>query len=379
VNVYLDYAATTPVDPRVLEAMLPYFTAQAGNASSLHAFGQEARAAVDEARAQVARAIGAHPSEIVFTSGATESDNLAVTGVALATQGRGRHIVTTAIEHHAILESCHALEQHGYAVTYVPVDARGIVDPDEVRRSFRPDTVLVSVMAANNEVGTLQPLAEIGRLAREREVPFHSDATQLVGAGPVNVDDLQVDLLSLSGHKRYGPKGVGALYLRRGTPLVPVQRGGGHERGWRGGTENVPGIVGLGAALQIAVDEMAEEATRLTAMRDRLIHEALALPGAHLNGDPVLRLANNVNVSFDGTDSQSLVMSLDLHGVAASAGSACSSGSIEASHVLTALGIPPERATAAVRLTVGRGTTDAEVTYAVQALRDVVARLRQAA
>jgi cysteine desulfurase len=379
VNVYLDYAATTPVDARVLEAMLPYFTARAGNASSLHAFGQQARAAVDEARAHVARAIGAHPSEIVFTSGATESDNLAVTGVALASEARGRHIVTTAIEHHAILESCHALEQRGFAVTYVPVDGRGIVDPDDVRRSLRPDTVLVSVMAANNEVGTLQPLAEIGRLARERKIPFHSDATQLVGAGPVNVDDLQVDLLSLSGHKRYGPKGVGALYLRRGTPLLPAQRGGGHERGWRGGTENVPGIVGLGKALQIAIEEMAEEAARLTGMRDRLIRETLALPGAHLNGDPVQRLPNNVNVSFDGTDSQSLVMSLDLHGVAASAGSACSSGSIEASHVLTALGIPPERATAAVRLTVGRGTTDAEVTYAVQALRDVVTRLQQAA
>lgn len=378
-NVYLDYAATTPVDPRVLEAMLPFFAARAGNASSLHAFGQEARAAVDEARAQVAKAIGARPNEIVFTSGATESDNLAVNGVALATEGRGRHIVTTAIEHHAILESCHGLEQRGYTVTYVPVDARGIVDPDDVRRALRPDTVLISVMAANNEVGTLQPLAEIGRVARERNIPFHSDATQLVGAAPVKVDDLQVDLLSLSGHKRYGPKGVGALYLRRGTPLVPVQRGGGHERGWRGGTENVPGIVGLGKALQIAVDAMPEEAARLTVMRDRLIHEALALPGAHLNGDPVRRLPNNVNVSFDGTDSQSLVMSLDLQGVAASAGSACSAGSIEPSHVLTALGIPAERATAAVRLTLGRETTDAEVTYAAQALRDVVTRLQQAA
>jgi cysteine desulfurase len=263
VNVYLDYAATTPVDPRVLEAMLPYFTTRAGNASSLHGFGQEARAAVDEARARVATAIGARPSEIVFTSGATESDNLAVAGVALATEGRGRHVVTTAIEHHAILEACRALEGRGYAVTYVPVDRRGIVDPDDIRRALRPDTVLVSVMAANNEIGTLQPLAEIGRATRDRNIPFHSDATQLVGAGPVNVDDLQVDLLSLSAHKRYGPKGVGALYLRRGTPLAPMQRGGGHERGWRGGTENVPGIVGLGKALQIAVDEMAEESARL--------------------------------------------------------------------------------------------------------------------
>ena len=378
-QVYLDYAATTPVDPRVVDAMLPYFTVRAGNASSLHAFGQEARAAVDEARAQVAGVIGSRPSEIVFTSGATESDNLAVLGVALATESRGRHIVTTAIEHHAVLEPCHALQQRGYAVTCVPVDGRGIVDPDDIRRALRGDTVLISVMAANNEIGTLQPVAEIGRLARETKIPFHSDATQLVGAGPVHVDELQVDFLSLSGHKRYGPKGVGALYVRRDTPLAPVQRGGGHERGWRGGTENVPGIVGLGRALQIAAAEMGEESRRLAVLRDRLIREALALPGAHLNGDPLRRLPNNVNVSFDGTDSQSLVMSLDLQGVAVSAGSACSSGSIEPSHVLTALGIPAERATAAVRFTVGRGTTEEEVAYAAHALREVVARLRQAA
>ena len=378
-NVYLDHAATTPVDPRVLQAMMPFFSEHPGNASSLHAFGQEARRAVDQARAEVAAAVGARPAEVVFTSGATESDNLAVLGVAFAGQHRGRHILTSAIEHHAVLEACHVLEDQGYAVTRVPVDARGVVDPDGVRRALRPDTVLVSVMAANNEIGTLQPVAEIGRLTRERQIPFHSDATQLVGAMPVDVDDLGVDLLSLSAHKRYGPKGVGALYVRPGVPLMPLQRGGSHERGRRGGTENVPGIVGLGAALRIAVREMAEEHRRVTALRDRLMRGALALPGAQLNGDPGRRLANNVNLSFDGTDSQSLVMGLDLHGVAASAGSACSSGSMEPSHVLVALGLAPQRAASAVRLTVGRTTTDADISYALDALRDVVDRLRAAA
>jgi len=379
VRVYLDHAATTSVDPRVLHAMLPFFTERAGNASSVHGFGQDARAAVDQARAQVATTIGARPSEIVFTSGATESDNLAVFGVALAAEGRGRHIVTTAIEHHAVLEACHLLEQRGWTVTYVPVDEQGIVDPDDVRRSLRPDTVLVSVMAANNEIGTLQPVAEIGRFTRERNIPFHTDATQLVGAAPVGVDDLQVDLLSMSAHKRYGPKGVGALFVRTGTPVVPVQRGGSHERGRRGGTENVPGIVGLGAALRIAIEVMEGEHSRLTALRDRLIREALEMPGAHLNGDPVRRLSNNVNLSFDQTDSQSLVLGLDLHGVASSSGSACTSGSMEPSHVLVALGLPQERASAAVRLTLGRGTTDSEITYAIGALRDVVARIGRAA
>ena len=378
-NVYLDHAATTPVDPRVLQAMMPFFSEHPGNASSLHAFGQEARRAVDQARAEVAAAVGARPAEVVFTSGATESDNLAVLGVAFASQHRGRHILTSAIEHHAVLEACHVLEDQGYAVTRVPVDARGVVDPDDVRRALRPDTVLVSVMAANNEIGTLQPVAEIGRLTRERQIPFHSDATQLVGAMPVDVDELGVDLLSLSAHKRYGPKGVGALYVRPGVPLMPLQRGGSHERGRRGGTENVPGIVGLGAALRIAVREMAEEHRRVTALRDRLMRGALALPGAQLNGDPGRRLANNVNLSFDGTDSQSLVMGLDLHGVAASAGSACSSGSMEPSHVLVALGLAPQRAASAVRLTLGRTTSDADISYALDALRDVVDRLRAAA
>jgi cysteine desulfurase len=391
-SVYLDYAATTPVDARVLAAMLPYFSEHAGNPSSMHTFGQDARAAVDRARVETAALLGARPGEIVFTSGATEADNLAIAGVAIARwrgdgdagrpprgDARPCHIITSTIEHHAVLEACHFLEQRNYHVTFVPVGASGIVDPGDVRRAIRPDTALISIMAANNEIGTLQPVAEIGAIAREHGIPFHSDATQWIGALPAHVDDLCVDLLSLSAHKRYGPKGTGALYVRTGTPLVPLQRGGGHERGRRGGTENVPGIVGLGAALRIAGETMDEEAERLTALRDRLIEGALEIPGVVLNGDPVRRLPNNVNLSVDGTDSQSLVIGLDLAGVAVSAGSACTSGTIEASHVLTALGVPEERAMSAVRLTLGRPTTADDVEHALAALRAVVTQLRRAA
>lgn len=378
-RVYLDHAATTPVDPRVLAAMLPYYSEKAGNASSMHGFGQEARTAVERARVEVASLIGARPAEIVFTSGATEADNLAVLGVAFAAESRGRHIVTSAIEHHAVLEACRVLEARGWAVTYVPVDGTGIIDPDEVRRALRPDTVLISIMAANNEIGTLQPIAEIGRLAREHRIPFHTDATQMVGALPLHVDGLSVDLLSMSAHKRYGPKGVGALYVRTGTPLAAVQVGGSQERGRRGGTENVPGIVGLGAALTIAGEAMEHERPRLAGLRDRIVSAALTLPGASLNGHPEKRLPNNVNLSFEGTDSQSLVIGLDLRGVAASSGSACTSGALEPSHVLAALGLPPARASAAVRLTVGRGTSEADAAFAIDALRDVVTALRRAA
>jgi cysteine desulfurase len=367
------------VDPRVLAAMLPYFSDRPGNASSMHAFGQDARAAVDRARVEAAALLGARPGEIIFTSGATESDNLAVVGAALAADGRGRHVITSAIEHHAVLEACRFLAERGCDITEVPVDASGIVDPDAVRRAVRPDTVLISIMAANNEIGTLQPVAEIGAIARERGIPFHTDATQWAGALPSRVDDLRVDLLSLSAHKRYGPKGAGALYVRTGTPLVPLQRGGGHERGRRGGTENVPGVVGLGAASRIAGEEMDAEGRRLAALRDRLIGGALDIPGVRLNGDPVRRLPNNVNLSVDGADSQSLVIALDLRGIAVSAGSACASGTLEASHVLAALGVPDERAMSAVRLTLGRPTTPADVETALDALREVIPQLRRAA
>jgi cysteine desulfurase len=359
--------------------MLPYFTDRPGNASSMHAFGQEARAAVDRARVEVAALLGARPGEIVFTSGATESDNLAVVGTALAGEARGRHVVMSAIEHHAVLEACRFLGERGFEITTVPVGASGIVDPDDVRRAVRADTAVISIMAANNEIGTLQPVAEIGAIARERGVPFHTDATQWVGALPFRVDDLRADLVSVSAHKRYGPKGAGALYVRTGTPLVPLQRGGGHERGRRGGTENVPGIVGLGAAMRIAGEELEAEGARLTALRDRLIRGAVEIPGVALNGDAARRLPNNVNISAAGTDSQSLVIALDLAGVAASAGSACSSGTLEGSHVLVALGVPDERAMSAVRLTLGRPTTPAEIDTALRVLRTTIADLRRAA
>ncbi len=378
-HVYLDHAASTAVDDRVLAAMLPYFSEHHGNASSLHTFGQEARTGVATARAQVAALIGAQPSEIVFTSGATEADNLAVLGVAFAQEERGRHIVTSAIEHPAVLESCRFLENRGYSVTYVPVDGRGLVDPEDVRRALRPGTALVTVMAANNEIGTVQPVLEIGRMTRERGIPFHTDATQMVGALPMRVDAMGVDLLSISGHKRYGPKGVGALYVRRGTPCRRIQHGGEHERGRRGGTENVPGIVGLGVALQLAGELMEEERIRVSTLRDRLMTRALTIPGARLNGDLTCRLPNNVNLSFEGTDGQSLVIGLDLQGVAASSGSACTSGSIEPSHVLLALGLAPEWAAAAVRLTLGRRTTEAEVDCAAAVLEDVVSKTRRGA
>ncbi|HLJ60683.1 MAG TPA: cysteine desulfurase family protein [bacterium] len=378
-RVYLDHAATTAVDGRVLAAMLPYFSERPGNASSLHGFGQEARAAVDIARTQVASLIGAQPAEIVFTSGATEADNLAVFGVALAPEGRNRHIVTSVIEHAAILESCRVLEGRGYAVTYVPVDTRGIVDPDAVGRALRPDTGLVTIMAANNEIGTVQPLTAIGRIVRERGIPFHTDATQMVGTLPLNVNEVGVDLLSISGHKRYGPKGIGALYIRRGTRCRRMQHGGEHERGRRGGTENVPGIVGLGAALQLAGELMEEERARVSALRDRLARGLMEIPGVRLNGDSQRRLPNNVNLSVEGTDGQSLVIGLDLQGVAASSGSACSAGSVEPSHVLLALGLAPDLAAGSVRLTLGRNTTEAEVDYAVAALRAVAAQLRKQA
>jgi len=375
-RVYADHGATTPVDPRVLAAMLPYFSEEFGNAGSVHAWGQRAREAVDAAREQVARAIGASPAEVVFTSGATESDNFAVVGAALANEDRGRHLVVSAVEHHAVLEPCRFLESRGFAITYVPVDTQGRVDPGRVRGALRADTVLISVMHANNEIGTIQPVAEIGRMARERDILMHSDAAQTAGLVPVDVGDLSVDLLSLSSHKRYGPKGVGALYVRTGARLSRVQHGGAHERNRRAGTENVAGIVGFGAALHLAHDLMAPEAARLRAWRDRLRAAIAEIPGAHLHGDPEDALPGTVSASFEGTDSESLLMALDFRGIAASSGSACTSGSLEPSHVLRAIGVPPDVARGTVRLSLGRGTTADEVEYLIGALAEVVEQLR---
>ena len=377
-RIYVDHGATTPTDPRVVEAMLPFFTEQFGNASSIHQFGQEARAAVDRSREVIASAIGATPPEIVFTSGATEADNFAVLGAAWANEARGRHIIASPVEHHAVLEPLRFLQSRGFDVTYLPVDRDGRVDPDDVRAALRPDTVLISVMHANNEIGTLEPVAEIGRLAREREILMHTDATQSAGLLPVQVDALSVDLLSMSAHKRYGPKGVGALYVRKGSNVARIQHGGSHERNRRAGTENVPAIVGFGVAIRIATECMYDEADRLRRLRDRLIQGLVRLDGAHLNGHPVERLPGNVNLSFEGADSESILLALDFQGVAASSGSACTSGSLEPSHVLGAIGLPPEIAAGTIRLTLGRWTTDEDVDQLLTVVPEVIENLRAA-
>ncbi|MBI4279207.1 MAG: cysteine desulfurase NifS [Armatimonadetes bacterium] len=377
-RIYLDHAATTPVDPRVVEVMLPFLREKFGNPGSVHAWGQEAREAVDRAREIVAGAIGAHPSEIVFTSGATEADNLAVIGTALAAEERGRHIIVSAIEHHAVLEPCEFLTSRGFEITGVPVDGDGLVDPDQVRRVIRDDTVLVSVMAANNEIGTIEPVAEIGQIARGRGVTFHTDATQALGQMPLDVDALNVHLLAMSGHKVYGPKGIGALYVRKGTRVARWLHGGAQERNRRAGTENVPAIAGFGRAVELAREMMPQEAPRQAALRDRFIAGILEIEASRLNGHPSRRLPNNVNVSFEGTDSESLLLALDLAGVAASSGSTCTSGSLEPSHVLTAIGLPPETAAGTVRLTLGRGITEADIDEVIGLLREIVASVRAA-
>ncbi len=377
-RIYVDHGATTPTDPRVVEAMLPFFSEKFGNASSVHQFGQEAREAVERSREIIASAVGASPQEIVFTSGATEADNFAVLGAAWAHESRGRHIITSPVEHHAVLEPCRVLESRGFRVTYLPVDRTGRVDPDDVRRAICDDTILISVMHANNEIGTLEPVGEIGRLARERGILMHTDATQSVGILPADVNALSVDLLSMSAHKRYGPKGVGALYMRKGSKVTRVQHGGAHERNRRAGTENVPAIVGFGTAVALALACMEDEADRLRRLRDRLSDGLARLAGAHLNGHPTERLPGTVSVSFEGTDSESILLALDFQGVAASSGSACTSGSLEPSHVLAAVGLPPEIAAGTVRLTLGRGNTDQDVDDLLAMIPDILHALRAA-
>jgi cysteine desulfurase len=381
-RAYLDHNATTPVDPAVLAAMLPYFSAECGNASSIHSFGQSARGAVEDAREAVADLIGAQPSEIVFTSGGTEADNAAVIrGVgnltAVACQSP-RHVITTTVEHHAVLHSCRELERHGIAVTYLPVDRDGVVNPEDVRRALRPETVLISVMHANNELGTLQPIAEIGRIAAEAGVRFHSDAVQSAGKVPVNVAQLGVDLLSLSAHKFYGPKGVGALFVRKGVRLEPLLYGGTAERGRRAGTENVPGIVGMGKAAELARARLSEDEARMGALRDRLERGLLErVPGARVNGSTALRIPNTTNVMFPFVESESLVIALDLQGVACSAGAACSSGAVDASHVLSAIGLSPAEARGSIRVSLGRTSTHEDVDLALDVIPATVARQRQ--
>jgi cysteine desulfurase len=377
--IYMDHHSTTPVAPEVFEAMRPYFMEHFGNAASRnHQFGWAAEEAVEQARAQVARLLGCKPAEIVWTSGATESDNLAIKGVAAAYREKGRHVITSRIEHHAVLDSCRRLEKEGYKVTYLPVDRTGRIDPADVERAITKETILISIMAANNEIGTLQPMAEIGRIAKRHGVLFHSDAVQHVGKLPLSVDEWQVDLLSASAHKCYGPKGVGALYVRMSKPrvrLVPQMDGGGHEKGRRSGTLNVPGCVGFGAACGLAERELPTEPARLTALRERLRDGLWSqLEAIHLNGHPTERLPGNLNVSFEFVEGESLLMS--LKGIAVSSGSACTSATLEPSYVLQAIGLPDELAHSSIRFGIGRGNTADEVDFVAAQVIENVRRLR---
>ncbi|HET8577560.1 MAG TPA: cysteine desulfurase family protein [Methylomirabilota bacterium] len=376
-RVYLDHNASTPVHPEVVQAMLPYFGERFGNPSSVHAFGREAREGVETAREQIAHFLRVGKEEIVFTSGGTESDNMAVKGIAMAR--RQGHIITSQIEHHAVLRAVQYLETLGFEATYVPVDQHGMVDPDDVRRAIRPDTVLITIMHANSEVGTIQPAAEIGRLAREREIPFHVDGVQTFGKVPIDLDAFGIDLLSFSSHKIYGPKGVAGLWIRKGTKMVSVQHGGEHERRRRAGTENVPGIVGFGKAVELRARDMADEAVRVTALRDRLWDGISArVPEVRLNGHPTQRLPGTCNMCFRHVESESIVLGLDLKGVGVSAGSACTSGSVEPSYVLVAMGVPLDWAMGSVRTSLGRSTTAEDIDYVVECVEPLVAKLRSA-
>ncbi|MEE8566369.1 MAG: cysteine desulfurase NifS [Candidatus Bipolaricaulota bacterium] len=376
-RIYLDYAATTPTHPLVLKAMLPWFTDGFGNPSSIHSFGQEAKGAIEEAREKVARLVGAKSDEIVFTGSGTEADNFAIKGVAYAKEHEGKHIITTAIEHHAVIETCKFLEKRGFKLTYLSVDRDGLVDLGEVKKAITDETILISVMHANNEIGTIEPIQEIARIAKDREICFHTDAVQTVGHLPVDVDELKVDLVSISAHKFCGPKGVGALYIRKGTKIVPFMNGGEQEHGRRASTQNVPGIVGFGKACQLAQQEMGQEKERLETLRDKLIKGILnRIDHVHLNGHPTQRLPNNVNISLEFVEGESILLNLDLMGIAASTGSACSSSVLEASHVLLALGLPHESAHSSLRLSLGQETTEKDIDYVLEKLPQIVKKLR---
>jgi len=378
-RVYFDHSATTPVHPRVAEEMYRFLTGDNfGNPSSLHYFGQISRRALEEAHEKVARAIGADSKEIAFTSGGTEADNIAIHGVAYTNRDRGNHIITSAVEHHAVLNTVKALGKQGFTVTILPVDRFGMVSVDDVANAITDKTILITIMHANNEVGTIMPIAEIGRLAKKRGIIFHTDAVQSFGKIPVQVDDLHVDLLTISGHKIYGSKGVGALYIRKGTRLrQTLFHGGAQERLRRAGTENIPGIVGLGKAVELAVENLDEENRRLTYLRDKLIREVTGTyRRVRLTGHPVLRLPNHASFCFEFIEGESLLLSLDMKGVAASSGSACTSGSLEPSHVLLAMGIPPEIAHGSLRLTLGAGNSEEDVDYFLEILKPIVSRLR---
>jgi len=375
--IYFDHAATTPTRPEVLEAMLPYYLEKWGNPSSLHSSGREAAEGVARAREQVAALLGALPEEIIFCGGGTEADNQALVGISVAHEKKGNHIITSAIEHHAVLHTAQFLEKRGLQVTYLPVDFTGLVDPDDMRKAITDKTILVSIMHANNEIGTLQPIAEIGAICRKRGVVFHTDAVQTVGHVPINVREMNVDLLSLSAHKLYGPKGVGALFVRKGVRISPLLHGGGHERGRRSGTENVPGIVGLGEAARLAAGDMEWEMNHNSGLRDRLIAGVLErIPACILTGHPVRRLPNSASFCVRYVEGESMLLNLDFEGIAASSGSACTSGSLEASHVLLAIGLPHDVAHGSLRLTVGRGNTKEEVDRFLEVFPPIVEKLR---
>ncbi|MCX5706878.1 MAG: cysteine desulfurase NifS [Candidatus Omnitrophica bacterium] len=376
-KIYLDYAATTPCDPEVFKAMEPYFYEKFGNASSLHSYGQEAKKAIEDSRETLAQCLGAKPEEIVFTSGGTESDNFALNGVAYALEKKGNHIITTAIEHHAITEPAKFLEKKGFKVTFVGVDKFGLVSPEDIKNAITDKTILISVMQANNEIGTIQPIAEIGKIAKEKGISFHTDGVQTVGHIPINVNELNVDLLSLSAHKFYGPKGVGALYIRKGTRIETFLRGGDQEKGKRASTHNTSGIVGLAKAIELCNKKMDSEIKFQGALRDRLIKEIPEkIPEVRLNGHPTKRLPNNVNFSIKYIEGESILLSLDLLGIACSTGSACTSSSLEPSHVLLAIGLNHETAHGSLRISLGRWTKESDIDYFLEHLPKVVEKLR---
>ena len=375
--IYLDHAATTSVKPEVLDAMLPYFTEKYGNPSSIYSLGRENKKAIDDAREKVANSLGAQPKEIFFTSGGTEADNWALEGVAFANMAKGKHIITSNIEHHAILHTCKFLEKQGFEITYVPVDKYGIVHVEDIDKAIRPDTILISIMFANNEIGTIQPIKEIGALAKKKGIYFHTDAVQAIGNVHIDVKDMNIDLLSLSAHKFYGPKGVGVLYIRDGVRINSFMNGGAQERGRRASTENVASIVGLGKAIEIANNNIDEYNLKLTKLRDKAIKEILKqIPYSRLNGDQVQRLPGNVNISFEFIEGESILLMLDMKGICASSGSACTSGSLDPSHVLLAIGLPHEIAHGSLRLTFGEENTDSDLNYLLETLPPIIEKLR---
>jgi cysteine desulfurase len=376
-RIYLDHGATTPMKEDVLEAMLPYLKEIHGNPSSVHSFGREARKALDEAREKVATALGASPEEIIFTSGGSEADNLAIQGVSNTLYTKGKHIITSSIEHHAVMDTVNYLGQIGFDITFLPVDEFGMVNPDELKSEIRDDTILVSIMTANNEIGTIQPIEEIGNICREKGVYFHTDAVQAIGHMPFNLQEQPVDMLSLSAHKFYGPKGIGVLYKRKGIKIRQIFFGGSQEIKLRPGTENLPGIVGLGRAIELAAEDIAEKREGLVKLRDHLIRRLLEIGDVKLNGHPVKRLPGNVNVSILYVEGESLLLGLDLKGVAVSSGSACTSGSLDPSHVLMAIGLDHQTAHGSLRLTLGRDNTLEEIDYTVEVVKEIVEKLRK--